>query len=162
MKRIFSVCILLIHTSSNFWTVGRKICFKIYLYFSRSLFPRFLSFTAVRRFFRIWQEGTCYLLTKDSVTFFPRSFGDSFNISRYADYRPRTPKSFSRARPGSLATTQHISSRRLLSKNSLLFAAERARSFWHQISPSFHGDLRPKNGKTFSQFPLTKKSYFRR
>ena len=47
---------------------------------------------------------------------------------------------FSRARPGSLATIQHISSRRLLSKNSILFAGKRAWSFWHQISTSFHGD----------------------
>ena len=46
----------------------------------------------------------------------PWSFGDSFNTSCYANCCPRTPF-FSRARPGSLAIIQYISSRRLLSKN---------------------------------------------
>ena len=38
-----------------------------------------------------------------------REFGYSFNTSCHTDCYPRTPQSFSQARHGSLATTQHIS-----------------------------------------------------
>ena len=40
-------------------------------------------------FCRIWQEGPCYLLSK-ILSALPRSFGDSFNTSCYANCCPRT------------------------------------------------------------------------
>ena len=68
----------------------------MYLSFSKSSFPGFLSFTGERRFFRIWREGTCYLLSKDSFR-----------------YSPEFRRKFRR-----------VSLRRLLSKNSILFTGQ--------------------------------------
>ena len=68
----------------------------MYLSFSKSSFPRFLSFTGERRFFRIWREGNCCLLSKDSF----------------------------RSSPEFRWQFQHVSLRRLLSKNSILFTGE--------------------------------------
>ena len=68
----------------------------MYLSFSKSSFPRFLSFMGERRFFRIWWEGTCYLLSKDSF----------------------------RSSPEFRRQFQHVSLRRLLSTNSILFTGE--------------------------------------
>ena len=68
----------------------------MYLSFSKSSFPRALSYTGKRRFFRIWREGTCYLLSKDSFRFCPE-FRRQF---------------------------QHVSLRRLLSKNSIFFVGD--------------------------------------
>ena len=119
MNGIFSVyffSLLDTYKFQYFGKVRRKNCFKIFLSFSKSSFPIFISFTGERRVFRIWREGTCYLLSKDSVPLFPRSSSDIFNTYRLADFCPRT-SFFSRTRPGSLATIQHISSRWRLSKN---------------------------------------------
>ena len=69
MKRISSVYFFPFLNTYKFQYLGRlggKNSFKMYLTFSNSSFPRFLSFTRERRFFRIWREGTCYLLSKDS------------------------------------------------------------------------------------------------
>ena len=56
---------------SIFGKVRRKNSFKMYLSFSKSSFPRFLSFTGERFFFRIWRESTCYLLSKILLRSFP-------------------------------------------------------------------------------------------
>ena len=80
---------------------------------------------------RIWREHPSYLLSK-ILSALPRNFGNSFNTSCYANSCPKTPISF-----------HWLGTREL---------------FWHRVSTSFHGDLRPKNWNSFSLFPLTKRA----
>ena len=118
MKRIFSIYFFPFLNTYNFQyleRLGGKTVLRCTYLFRRVHFLDSFLLRGVQHFFRIWQEGTCYLLSKDSVPLFPRNFGDSFITSRHADCCPST-QFFSRARyPGVWLQFQHISSRRLLS-----------------------------------------------
>ena len=116
------------HIISIFRKGRRKNGFKLYLAFRRVYFVEFLSFTGERHSVESgWRH--CYLLSKDSVPLFPRSLANLAWISCQC-----------------------------LSKNWRFFLrASEPRVFWHQVSTSFHDDLRPKNWKSFFQFPLTKR-----
>ena len=128
MKRISSVYFFPFLNTYKFqylWRLGGKQ-FKMYLsFFSRSSCPRLLSFTGERPFFRIWWEGTCYLLSKILLRSSP--------------------------------PPERAGNRPLYLQTEFFSRASEPGVFWHQISTSSHGDLRPKNWNSLSLFPLTKR-----
>ena len=114
---------------------GRKRFYGLLSFFDGFLL-RFLFFHGLAGFCRNLMGRHLLTSCPRILSAFPRSFGDTFNTSCYANCCPKT---------------QFLSFHQLGTREFV----------WHQVSTSSHCDFRPKNWILYSYFLWRKGYYFR-